>query len=858
MARKPPSADRLATYRAKRDFQTTPEPAGDDAPAGGTELVFVVQKHDASRLHYDLRLELDGVMLSWAVPKGPSYDARDKRMAVRTEDHPISYNGFEGTIPKGQYGAGDVIIWDRGTWHPVGDARAGLDAGKLVFELRGQKLAGLWELVRIGKPGDRQMAWLLFKKRDAYERPRSDYDVVVALPDSVVAKPLPPAWRAAAVKGAGGDDGAASRLQDLPGARRARVPDTLQPQLATLASGVPSGDWIFEIKFDGYRLLAHFDARGKPRLLTRNGHDWSDRMPALQASLQALALRRTWLDGEIVVLGANGLPEFNALQNAFDKPKATTAPITYFVFDAPFVDGWDLREVPLRRRRAWLQSMLADVDDERLRFSAAFDADPASILQSAARLGLEGVIAKRADSPYVSARTETWLKLKNRQRQEFVVIGYTDRGDARGAAEIGSLQLAVYDERGRALLPAGSVGTGWSAASARRIKQHLAPLRRDAAPQALAEPLKRGRWTRRQLDAVRWVEPVVVAEVTFAEWTPDGQIRHATFVGLRDDKPATAIRRETAAAVAGAVPPGARAARATTMTTTKVSNPERVVDPGTGLTKLDVVRYYESVGEFMLPHLKGRPVSLVRAPSGLQGQLFFQKHDDKLSIPGLRKLDAALWPDHDALLEVPTARAIAEAAQMNVVEFHTWNAMARRIDKPDRVIFDLDPGDGVTWTQLQEAALLVRSLLDELALQAWLKTSGGKGLHVVVPLAPRDGWDDVKDTSQAIVQHLARVIPSRFVAVSGPKNRVGRIFVDYLRNSHGATTAAAFSVRTRPGLGVSMPVSWDELAALKSGAHFTVANARELLSFRRADPWADYWSSRQTLRQARRRLAAAA
>lgn len=848
MARKA-HADPLATYRAKRDFKSTPEPAGDDAkPAPSADLEYVIQKHAATRLHYDFRLELDGVMLSWAVPKGPSFDTRDKRMAVRTEDHPISYNSFEGTIPKGQYGAGQVLIWDRGSWHPVRDPQAGLEAGKLVFELRGQKLAGLWELVRIGKPGDRQMAWILFKKRDAYERARADYDVITALPDSVVAKPLPPAWHAPAR--AEPDAAGAPRLQDLPGVKKGEPPDALPPQLATFATGVPAGDWIFEIKFDGYRLLTHFDARGKPRLLTRNGHDWSQRMPALHDALQALSLRHTWLDGEIVVLGANGLPDFNALQNAFERPKAAD-PITYFVFDAPFFDGHDLRLVPLRARRRFLQARLADVQNERIRFSAAFDADAPSILQSASKLGLEGVVAKRADAPYVSARTETWLKLKSRQRQEFVVIGYTDRGDEPGAAEIGSLQLAVHDDQGR-LVSVGSVGTGWNAISARRLKQQLEPLRSEAALPALAEPLKRGRWTRREIDAVRWVQPELVVEVTFAEWTPDGQIRHATFVGVRSDKPAAAIRRETAAALAGAVPLRASG------TTTRVSNPDRVVDPTTGLTKLDVVRWYESVGEWMLPHLKGRPVSLVRAPGGIQGQLFFQKHDDKLTIPGLRQLDAALWPGHEPLLEVPAAQAIAEAAQLNVIEFHTWNATTKRIDKPDRMVFDLDPGGGVAWKQVQEGAVLLRALLDELDLRSWLKTSGGKGLHVVVPLMPREAWDAVKDTSQAVVQHLARVIPSRFVATSGPKNRVGRIFVDYLRNSHGATTAAAFSVRARPGLGVSMPIAWDELQALKGGAHYTVANAREALSFRRNDPWADYWGCRQTLTNARRKLAAAA
>lgn len=832
--------DPLADYNAKRDFRKSPEPKG-ELGQGVSELVFVVQKHAATRLHYDFRLELDGVMLSWAVPKGPSFDPKEKRMAVRTEDHPISYNSFEGVIPKGQYGAGRVLIWDRGRWQPVGDPHDGLRDGKLLFQLFGHKLSGAWELVRIGKPGDRQMAWILFKKHDQYARASADYDVISALPDSVADKPMPQASKPARAT----LPAPPSHARQLPGAVAAALPARLGPQLATLSSGMPqSGDWSFEIKFDGYRLMTRLDEHGKPHLITRNGHDWSHKMPALAAELAALKLTSSWLDGEIVVLGANGMPEFNALQNALDK--AGSASISYFLFDVPFFDGHDLRRVALRERRAFLQAWLAKQGRAKLRFSADFEADAQTMLQSAQKLGLEGVIAKRGDAPYVSARTETWLKLKCRQRQEFVVLGFTDRGNDPSSAEIGSLLLGVY-ESPKKLVAVGGLGTGWSARVAAELKAQLVKIERPKPPAALAELPQPGRWTRREIDAIRWVKPTLVVEATFADWTPEGQVRHATFVGLREDKPALEIRRETAATPAGVVP--LRASQAT-----KVTHPERVIDADSGLTKLDLVRYYEGVAPRLLRHLAGRPCSLVRGPDGVGGQLFFQKHDDKLSIPGLRQLDAALWPGHEAMIEVPSERAIAEAAQMNVIEFHTWNANVKAIDKPDRMLFDLDPGDGVPWKQVQEAALLVRSLLSDLELQCWLKTSGGKGLHVVVPLAPRHGWDLVKDFSQAVVQQLARVIPSRFVAVSGPKNRVGRIFVDYLRNSHGATTAAAFSVRARPGLGVSMPVSWDELAALKGGAHWTVASAREHLSFERQDPWADYWSSRQTLTRASKRL----
>ena len=842
----PAVSDPLGQYRAKRDFRKTPEPAG-EAMAAGTGLSFVIQKHAATRLHYDLRLELDGVMLSWAVPKGPSYDPKDKRMAVRVEDHPISYNTFEGTIPPKQYGAGSVIIWDRGTWQPVGDPRTGLAQGKLLFTLHGQKMAGLWELVRIGKPGERQVTWLLFKKHDAYERPNTDYDVVTAHPDSVVAKPLGSAASPApsAVTKPPPRRGKISTVTKLPGAVKALLPAKLEPQLATLSSGLPTvGDWHFEIKFDGYRILARID-KGVPHLITRGGHDWSHKMPGLVQELTRLGLQSAWLDGEIVVMGDKGIPSFNALQGALDR--ASEDNIQYFLFDLPFMEGYDLRQVPLRDRRALLKGLLDAKPSERVRYSAAFEADPSSILQSACKMDLEGLIAKRADAPYVSARTQTWLKLKCRQRQEFVVCGFTDRGKIADAAEVGSLLLGVHDAQGK-LVSVGSVGTGWDAKAAAGLKSRLVKLQLDAPPFADGAAARKGRWSHRPAGSERWVKPRLVVEVSFTEWTPDHQIRHATYEGIRADKTARQVTRESAATPSGVMPLKA-AAR-----TTQVSNPQRVIDPSTGLTKLDLVRYYESVADWMVPHLKGRPCSLVRAPNGIDGEQFFQKHAEKLRIPELKNLDPAVWPGHEPLLEVPSGRAIAGAAQMNVIEFHTWNAQARTIGKPDRVVFDLDPGDGVSWKQVLEATALTRSFLQDLGLQSWLKTSGGKGLHVVVPLAPRHDWETVKGFSQALVQHLARTIPSRFVAKSGPSNRVGKVFVDYLRNSHGATTVAAFSARARPGLGVSMPVAWETLDQLKGGAQWTITTAREHLSFQTADPWAEYWQCRQSITQAMKLL----
>jgi bifunctional non-homologous end joining protein LigD len=815
--------DPLARYWAKRNFAVTSEPRGDVA-ASGTELAFVIQKHHASRLHYDFRLEWGGVMWSWAVPKGPSYDPKDMRMAIHVEDHPLSYNSFEGTIPPKQYGAGTVIVWDNGTWEPAVDPQQGLTDGKLVFTLHGHKLVGLWELVRIAKPGDKQDAWLLFKKRDRHARPRSEYDVVSALPDSVIAKPLK----------------ATTSSNGPTGVVKAPMPTTLAPQLASLASAAPtSGAWAYEIKLDGYRLMARIDG-SKVKLITRGGHDWSAKMPALVKAVQSLELKSTWLDGEIVVIGKNGMPEFNALQNAFDRSR--TESIDYFLFDLPYFEGHDLRATPLVQRRQLLKQLLGDHPHEHLRFSADFDADAASILESARRMGLEGVIAKRKDSPYESRRTETWLKLKNKLRQEFVIAGYSDRSS--GEAEIGSLLLAVHDDGDAGqLVYVGNVGTGWDAATAAKLKTQLKKIEVAVSPFG-DKPLHEHRWAVRDPAARHFVKPALVAEVEFSDWTPDSQVRHAKFLGLRLDKDAKTVKRENAVMPEG---PSLMAAGSSIVGGIKVSHPERVIDASTGITKLELVRYYESVADWMLPHLKGRPCSLVRGPTGVGGELFFQKHIESLQIAGIQELDAALWPGHASLLEVPTKQALIAAAQMNVIEFHTWNAATKKIDRPDRVIFDLDPGEGERWERVQEAATLLRGLLQELELQSWLKTSGGKGLHVVVPLTPRDDWDTVKAFAQAAVQHIARVIPQRFTAKMGAANRVGKLFVDYLRNNHGATTAAAFSARSRPGMGVSMPIAWDDLASLKRSDQWSVRTAREHLSFQTVDPWADYVRCKQTL-----------
>ena len=629
---------------------------------------------------------------------------------------------------------------------------------------------------------------------------------------------------------------------DLSKAVKAAFPDRLEPQLATLTAGPPAGtDWVIENKFDGYRVLVRI-AAGRVSLITRNGNDWTSKLKSLAAEVERLGVTDAWLDGEMVVLNDHGVPDFNKLQNAIDNSRSSS--IVLYLFDVPYLGDRDLRAVPLRSRRQVLQKLLEQNASDRIRFSEELEAAPRDVLEAACRLGLEGVMLKQPDAPYVGRRSETWLKLKCRRRQEFVVVGFTDRANA--PRDVGAMLLGYY-ENGK-LRYAGSVGTGWSSSQGAELQAQLLKLETKEAPvdAAMVTP---GRWSKRRAGAERWVKPTMVVEVAFGEWTPEGHVRHATFRGVRTDKPAKSIKREEAAA-AGAP---SRTAAAAPAVKVKVSNPQRVIDPSTGTTKLQLVEYYQAIAPWMLPHLKDRPVSLVRGPSGIGGELFFQKHSEA-KMPGMTELDPALWPGHDALLAVNSGEALLHAAQFNVIEFHTWNSTSKRIDNPDRVVFDLDPGEGVTWAHVQEAAVLTRGLLEQLGLAAWLKTSGGKGLHVVVPLAPKLDFETVKVFSQKVVQHMAKVIPSRFVAKSGGSNRVGKIFVDYLRNGHGQTTAAAFSARARPGLGVSIPVAWEQLPELTSGAHWTIQTAPDYMASQRDDPWADYWKSRQTLTQAKKML----
>lgn len=842
----------LQAYKDKRNFAITSEPPGTVARRGSGR--FVVQKHWASRLHYDFRLEVDGVMKSWALPKGPSLDPAVKRMAVEVEDHPVSYASFEGTIPAGQYGAGRVIVWDQGRWQPVGDVRDGLKQGHLKLELQGHKLHGRWALVRLKGHDAKKPAWLLIKERDPFARPETEFSVVESQPNSVKDLKAP---RQTPRGGKGHRmvskrDGEKEGEQDIEsgsdswptGAVLAGLPERFSPQLATRAEHLPAGadEWLYEVKFDGYRMLARIEA-DEVKLLTRNGHDWTSRLKPLQQALVDMRLPDGWYDGEIVVSGADGLPDFGALQQCFDQGR--TAEVVFHVFDLPYADGRDLREVAQSERREVLSRLLAVSPSQSVRLSTAIEGVGEDVLLAACRLGLEGVIAKRKSASYRSVRTTDWLKLKCGQRQEFVIGGFTEGKGFRG--RLGALMLGVHED-GK-LRYVGKVGTGLDQSMLVALLRRLQPLLRLQCPFDPVPKLS---------GVLHWAEPDLVAEVAFSGWTHEAHIRHAVFVGLREDKPASSVERELpkpgdapAPIPARPIPP-VPAKAPTSSSSVKVTHPERVVDAGTGATKLDLFRHYQAVGELMLEHVRQRPVALLRAPAGIAGQLFFQKHLNT-ALPGITQLDASLSPDHAPWIAVVNRQGLLAAAQWNVVEFHTQNAAARSFDRPNRLVFDLDPGEGVAWAQVQEAAQLTRGLLDALGLKCFLKTSGGKGLHVIVPLRPQLNWEQAKGFSRAVVQHMSQTIPQRFVAKSGPKNRVGKVFVDYLRNGRGATTVSAWSARARPGLGVSVPVGWDELDDLRGGDHWTIDTIGDRLSIGN-EPWSGYTRASRSLTGAMKQL----
>lgn len=631
-----------------------------------------------------------------------------------------------------------------------------------------------------------------------------------------------------------------------PAAVPAELPAALQPELATLVDQPRPGDWLYEIKFDGYRMVTRISGRSV-NIVTRNGNDWTHRFPHLKAALLAAKLPPGWYDGEIVVLDAGGKPSFNLLQNAIEG--GHNARIVYYLFDAPYLHGHDLRRVPVEERRALLQAALTE--SATLRFSQeVLGAAASDIVASACKLGLEGIIGKRRGSPYVSSRSDDWIKLKCIQRQEFVIGGYTWPDASRSDPGLGALLVGYVDDAGE-FQYAGKVGTGFSGETSTQLRRRLDTITQAKRPFVGTTGHDRH---------AQWVRPEVVCEVEYNEWPEGGSLRHASFKGLREDKPAQVVQKELAAppapakkaramSAAKAKPsPKARAVHEVL----KVTHGERVIDPSTGLTKLDLVRYYAEVASWALPHLQGRHIFMRRASNGIHREMVFQEHP--LGMVGLKGTDPKLWPGHEPAISIESAQDLVAAAQAGMVELHTWNSTAAAIKLADRLVFDLDPGEGVPWPHVQEAASLTRAMLQALGLESWLKTSGGKGLHVAVPLVPEFGHAEAKAFARKVVEHMARTIPQRFVAKSGARNRVGKVFIDFLRNGQSQTTVAAFSARARPGLAVSMTVGWDELPMLQGAADWDITSAPQRLAGLKADPWAGYWTCRQSMREAAERL----
>jgi bifunctional non-homologous end joining protein LigD len=923
MARKA-AAEKLAKYQTMRDFTRTAEPSGSEEPSDGaasrakregpqakkpkaeSALSYVIQKHAASHLHYDFRLELDGVLLSWAVPKGPSLDPSVKRLAMEVEPHPLEYAKFEGTIPKGEYGGGTVMVWDRGTWTPEKDAHRAVAAGRLSFELDGEKLHGAWHLVRAGGSknnghGKDGRSWLLFKSRDEYAKTGKAADLpdeqnsvltgrsLEEIADGRPAKPgserakrrkaeLDPVerqtvWRsnrAAASTDESADPErkpsaskkpaskkpsskkpaskkpSSRELRAIEGAAARELPATAEPELATLVDSAPEGDdWVHEIKFDGYRLLARFDGR-EVQLLTRNGKDWTKRMPAVASALTELGVSEALIDGELVVLNERGISDFQTLQNSLSE--GTTATLTYYAFDLLHLDGTDLTGASLAERKKLLRQVLETLPEAAratIRLSEHVRGNGPEFFQKAGELGLEGIISKRERSTYRAGRGHDWLKVKCVAEQEFVVVGFTDPRGSRG--HLGALLVATHE--GKKLTYAGKVGTGFSAKSLKDLFSRLKPLARKTP--AVDNP-PRGADAR----GVHWVEPKLVAEVSFTGFTDDGLLRHPSFRGLREDKPARAVHLERPAPVpkqvtAGDKPAAAQVkpkAKATASSRVRVTNPDKVLYPEAGIRKGELFDYYTMVAERMLPHVANRPLVLVRCPNGHTQHCFFQKHPGKGTPDTLRSIEIvesdgpaeySVLDDLDGLLALP---------QLGALEIHTWGSRADDPERPDILVFDLDPDPAVGWPSVVACANRLRSLFESVKLESFVKSTGGKGLHVCVPVEPDLDWEVIKPFCERVAEELVGESPDKYVSTVSKAKRRGKIFIDYLRNGRGATFIAPYSTRARPNCPVAVPLDWDELAALPKPDFYTLRNLEDRLSKLKKDPFERLVLVKQRLR----------
>jgi bifunctional non-homologous end joining protein LigD len=867
----------LTRYRAKRKFDVTPEPSGGrPTPAGNS---FVVQKHAARRLHYDFRLELDGVLLSWAIPKGPSLDPADKRLAAHVEDHPIDYGGFEGTIPEGQYGGGTVMLWDRGTWEPQegGDPREAYRKGRLKFVLHGERMKGGWTLVRMGPRGQERNSdnWLLIKERDGEAQPGQGAWLVDKGMKSVASgrtmeqiadAPDRDVWHSNRAETAEAPKSttkakarptktAAAAASRVPGVKTGKLPDFVPPTLATLVDRPPTGEqWLHEIKIDGYRIFAR-RRNGKVALLTRNALDWTGRFKPVAEAIAKLPGGDLALDGEVAVLDQNGGSSFAALQDALSRGDAK--PLRYIAFDLLYRDGEDWRGAKLTDRKEALRDLLKDVRGP-LVYSDHVVARGGEVFQQACDLALEGVISKRADLPYHEGRTRDWLKSKCVARQEFVIVGYTDSTVHRG---IGALALGYYEDE--TLRYAGRVGTGFDHRTSLDLAKRLKPLVTDRMPfDKLPTAARRG---------VHWVEPELVCEIAFLNWTTDGVLRHPSFQGLREDKPARgvtrdrALRMDKAAKESGNVDPvveeppakGRAKSGPEKIEGVAISHPDRVIFPDLGITKRQLIEYYASIAEWILPHIVNRPLSLLRCPSGIDGSCFFQKHFTT-GMKSIRRVKIEEKSGPGEYLVLRDIKDLVLLIQEGVVEIHPWGATADDPDSPDQFIFDFDPAPNLPFSAVIDAAKTMRDYLAEMTIESFCKTTGGKGLHVVAPLRRGIDWAELKTFTRKIAQNFATAAPDRFTINPLKRERTDRIFLDYLRNDRGSTAVAPYVVRARPGATISLPLEWNEVNARLDPSRYTLASVPKLLAARKNDPWAGMTKHRQSIAAAQRALGLAA
>jgi bifunctional non-homologous end joining protein LigD len=839
----------LSEYKRKRDFSKTAEPAGKVGRKKGKALRFVVQKHDATRLHYDFRLELDGVLMSWAVTKGPSTNPADKRLAVHVEDHPLDYGGFEGTIPKGEYGGGTVMLWDEGTWEPLGDPHEAMAKGDIKFTLKGKRMKGEWVLVHMKgrdtqrRGGAARENWLLIKHRDKYAT--EDDGLTEKFTTSVetgrdlegIAKGLKSRKKAA-------KEAPAKRVWTKSG--EVALPEFRPPQLATLVSDIPEGDkWLFETKYDGYRAVAAI-AGPEVRIYTRNGNDWTEKFHSLVAPLSKLTRGSALIDGEIAAI-KDGRTDFSSMQDAF----SANTPLVYYLFDLLELDGEVTENLPLLERKELLRKLIGrQGKNGPLFYSDHVIGHGQDVFKAMCDAHQEGVIAKLIDSPYRHERSKTWLKIKCLQRQEFVIGGWRPSDKKKGFA---SLLLGTWED-GK-LIYRGRVGTGYNAASAERIQSELDRRARTTTP---FENAPRD-ISRRAI----WVEPELVGEIEYTEVTPEGYLRHPSFIALRDDKPAKAVKFEKPSAAPAAAKPATKAKRAAKLKGmeltdemgieaakllgVKLSSPDRVVYPDDGVTKAKLVAYYAAVSERMLRYVAERPLSLVRAPGGIKGETFFQKHD-KGSFPDAVKkipIQEKLEDETKDHMYVTNAAGLAALVQMNTLEFHIWGARISNVEKAERIIFDIDPDEGLDFADVRAGAFYIRDTLGEWGLESFPMVTGGKGIHVIAPLKAITEWPLIKDFCHAFADRLEAKQPERFTSNIRKVKRKGRMFVDYLRNERGSTAIGPFSTRARKGCPVAVPVSWDEVETLDRANLFTLETAAQRAQEK--DPWPNYFKLTQSI-----------